>query len=245
MEFLRFGSSIPGSYWGCCACCIIQNFKFDPDEKASIQLVNGDAGCALGDKFAGPTYRDIFTQRIRYGTFDSRDMPNHAFMAILTEEQLKGTYGKAWLAILKDHGFEFIRSVSNSVYTGNNVASNHTKSRGTNKNYIFMMVRNIGTSGDGNAFTPPKEWLALPKVMDEAWEYLSDWVRLNLSSNQFNAHKYVWDKVGPAKFYKESELEAMGVPVTYAGLRSPNPQQLKQHRKTNNSSGAFIAKAAG
>ena len=36
----------------------------------------------------GPTYRDIFWQRIRFGTFDKRDMPNHAFLAILTENQL-------------------------------------------------------------------------------------------------------------------------------------------------------------
>ena len=50
MEFLRFGSSIPGGYWGCCACCIIQNFKFDPKAKASIQLVSGDSG-TLSQRF--------------------------------------------------------------------------------------------------------------------------------------------------------------------------------------------------
>lgn len=243
MEFLRFGSSIPGSYWGCCACDIIQNFKFDPDEKSSIQLVSGDGGGALGT-FAGPTYKDIFTQRLRYGTFDNRDMPNHAFIAILTESQVKSSYGAKWLAILKEHGFEFIRSVSNSVYTGQNVASSYSKDRGSNKNYIFMKVRNIGTAGDGDALTPPPEWTALPKVMEEAWEHINPNTRKTVCESQFNAHKSIWNTVGKPKFYSEKELEDMGVPVVYAGLRSPNPQQLKQHRKTNgNTNGAFISPA--
>ena len=43
MEFLRFGSSIPGSYWGCCAFDIIQNFgAYDPDDPLSIEMVDGE-----------------------------------------------------------------------------------------------------------------------------------------------------------------------------------------------------------
>lgn len=166
MEFNRFGSTIPGSYWGCCACDIIQNFKVDPDAKASIELVSGDGGGSLG-LYAGPTYRDIFWQRIRFGTFDKRDMPNHAFIAILTDGQLAGGVGVKWLAILKEAGFEFIRSVSNSVYQGESIGG--APSNGS-LNHIFMLVRNIGAGAAKDQFTPPAAWTNLPKVVYEAWE---------------------------------------------------------------------------
>lgn len=172
MEFNRFGSTIPGSYWGCCACDIIQNFKVDPDEKASIELVSGDGGGSLG-KYAGPTYRDIFWQRIRFGTFDSRDMPNHAFIAILTDSQMSGGVGAKWLAILKEAGFEYIRSVSNSVYQGASLLGNAAPSDGS-RNNIFMLVRNIGIGSIKDQFTPPKAWTDLPnKGMPEVWQYLA------------------------------------------------------------------------
>jgi hypothetical protein len=129
VEFLRFGSSIPGSYWGCCACCIIQNFTVEPDGPASIELVEGDGGTPLG-RFAGKTYHEVFRQRLRYGTFSAKDMPNHAFIAILSKTQLGSAIGKKWLAILKAEGFEFLRTVNNSVW---NV-----------ENYIFILVRNVG-----------------------------------------------------------------------------------------------------
>lgn len=228
MEFLRFGSSIPGSYWGCCACCIIQNFKVDPDEKASIQLVSGDGGGAIGT-FAGPTYRDIFKQRLRIGTFDSRDMPNHAFIAILTESQITGGVGKKWLEILKEHGFEFVRSVSNSVYTGQNL-ENYTEDRGSNKNYIFMLVRNIGDRGDGDCFTPPEQWTKLPKVVDEAWTYISAQDRKNLAKDQHTVHTKIWNDIGKPQFFSEDALENMGVPITYAGVRNKYPQESKTSR---------------
>src|SRR3546814_3229716 len=118
MEFLRFGSSIPGSYWGCCAVDIIQDFKQPPDGKASIQVVDGDGGNPLRGKFFGPTWKDIFLQRLRIGTFADRNMPNHGFLAILTDWQIKSKPGSDWLKILKEQGFEFIRTVDNSVYSG-------------------------------------------------------------------------------------------------------------------------------
>lgn len=228
MEFLRFGSSIPGSYWGCCACDIIQKFKVDPDEKASIELVSGDGGGSLG-KFAGKTYKEIFESRLRFGTFDTRDMPNHAFIAILTENQIRGGVGAKWLKILKENGFEFVRSVSNSVYTLQNL-SDYSKNRGTNKNYIFMKVRNIGKRGDGDPFTPPAEWTTLPKVVDESWEYISHDDRLKLAQEQHKAHKNVWARLGEAKLYSEAELEKEGIPITYAGVRNKYPQESKNSR---------------
>lgn len=233
MEFLRFGSSIPGSYWGCCAMDIIQDFKQDPDDKASIQLVSGDGGGPILNSnsealFAGPTYKDIFLQRIRYGTFSNRDMPNHGFIAILTEWQVQSALGMKWLKILRECGFEFLRSVSNSVYTGSSVASTPHTSAGSKLNHVFVLFRNIGTGGPADPFTPPKEWSSLPVVVDEAWHRITD--SKELAKNMFDAHKKSWDAIGPAKFLTEKQVVAAGAPVTLAGLRSEFPQELKNTR---------------
>jgi hypothetical protein len=229
MEFLRFGSSIPGSYWGCCAVCIIQNFKFDPDEKASIQLVSGDGGGPITQNgsslFAGPTYRDIFWQRIRTGTFDQRDMPNHAFLAVLTDWQVKSSVGGKWLAILKEAGFEFIRSVANSVYTGSGLAV--PQGEGRKLNYIFGLFRNIGAGAPENPFLPPVEWDALPSVKLQAVTELP----LSLAKAQWEADTAIWERIGPPKFLTEKEVTAAGAPVILAGLRSKFPQQSKQERE--------------
>ena len=233
MEFLRFGSSIPGSYWGCCAVDIIQNFKFDPDTPASIQIVSGDSSTPIMRNgkglFAGKTYREIFLSRLNFGTFSSSPMPNHAFIAVLTENQISSGYGKKWLKILKENGFEFIRSVSNSVYTGGALAE-YTPSRGGNKNYIFMLVRNIGVNGDGDSLTPPQEWLDLPKVLTEAWEVTAPTTRLAVAKEQHAVHTQIWNRNGPPVFYTEDELNAAGVPVVMAGLRSEYPQESKELR---------------
>lgn len=238
MEFLRFGSSIPGSYWGCCACCIIQDFKVDPDEPASIQLVSGDGGGPImkGREmlFAGPTWRDIFNQRIRSGTFDSRDMPNHAFFAILTEWQIKSRVGNKWMVILKEAGFEFVRSVANSVSTGQTIAD-ELEGEGESLNYIFGLFRNIGRFGASDPFTPPAAWQDLPSVKTEAWRALSDpqfadVSPSDLAQKQFAEDKVIWGRIGPPKFMTESEVVAAGAPVILAGLRGANPQEPKATR---------------
>lgn len=244
MEFLRFGSSIPGSYWGCCAVDIIQNFQKDPDDKASIQLVSGDGGGPITEGgealFAGPTYRDIFWQRLRVGTFDKTDMPNHAFLAILTENQIGGSVGKKWLAILKEAGFEFIRSVSNSVYGGKKVAE-ALSGPGFHLNHIFGLFRNIGSGGSQNPFIPPQAWRDLPSVKPEAWEYLSLCDGLGLAARQFAEDKAIWEKTGPASFLRESDLLPIGVPITLAGLRSLNPQESKEGREARNPKKASLS----
>ena len=239
VEFLRFGSSIPGTYWGCCAVDIIQNFNFDPDMKSSIQLVDGDGGSPItpGGKqaFVGPTYLDIFKARLRFGTFDSRDMPNHAFLAIITDGQLQGAYGKKWLAILKEHGFEFIRTQCNSVYTGQAVSNNPPTGVGSARNYIFGLFRNIGAEGSVDPFTPPKEWTNLPSVKPEAWQAVSDVQFADtgpmlLAKEQFEADKKIWNALGKAKLMTEEEVVAAGAPVILAGKRSQFPQQEKSQR---------------
>jgi len=215
MEFLRFGSSIPGSYWGCCAVCIIQNFKVDPDAKASIELVSGDGGNPVTDSnrnvlFAGPTWKDIFLQRLRYGTFGKSDMPNHGFLAVLTEHQVRSNPGKKWMAILKEQGFEFIRAVDNSVYTGEGLHTPKSK-RSSHPNYIFGLFRNVGAGAIDDPFAPPKEWAELPEA----------------EGTEASRYKALPKGV----FMTREQLEKDGVPVWLAGRRSDKPQQLSGHRK--------------
>lgn len=230
MEFLRFGSSIPGSYWGCCACCIIQNFKVDPDAKASIQLVSGDGGGAIGDQFAGPTYKDIFWQRLRIGTFSNSDMPNHAFMAILTEWQINSSIGKKWLAILKEAGFEFVRTVNNSVYSGPNLGNPTAKSQ-NNDNHIFMLVRNIGKGALKDPYTPPKAWTDMEQVVPEAWQGVPEDQRVAMAKDVHKIQKEIWNKIGKPKFLTAAQVREAGAPVILAGKRSKYPQQSEDSRK--------------
>lgn len=227
MEFLRFGSSIPGNYWGCCAVCIIQNFKFDPDAKASIELVVGDGGGTTG-KFAGPTYRDIFQQRIRIGTFHTEDMPNHGFLAVMTEEQLSSIHGLAWLKILKESGFEFLRTVDNSVYTGSNLEGSECS---PHPNHVFGMFRNITNNRIKNPLMPPKIWKDLPSVVPEAWELIPARSVTPFIKLQSDAQIEIWKKNSPTKLLTKQEVLAAGAEVTLAGIRSPDKQELESVRK--------------
>jgi hypothetical protein len=241
VEFIRFGSSIPGAYWGCCAADIIQCFRSDPDEKASIQLVDGDGASPLTfyngsgnyqQAFAGPTNKDIFLSRLRIGTFGIEDMPNHAFFAIITEDQVQSSYGKKWLAILKETGFEFVRTVSNSVYEGQELADLSQLDEdedGGSLNYIFMLVRNIGSGNVPDPYTPPQEWMDLPLTVPEAWTRLHDTVGLSKESHA--AQTKIWNDIGPAKFLTEAEVVAAGAPVILAAKRTENPQEIKSDRE--------------
>lgn len=235
MEFLRLGSSIPGSYWGCCAVCVIQNFQHDPSSKAGIQLVSGDNGTALLHKtkdqplFAGPTYEDIFWQRLRIGTFSQAEMPNHAFLAVLTGHQLNSATGKKWLKILAEAGFEFIRTIQNSVYTGNSVADEEElakSSQGGRPNYLFGLFRNIGGGFTSDPFTPPKEWLDLNPV--------ESCTRV-LSKEEATQHRLdqlkVWKDHEPKPLLTEEELGLEDREIHLAGVRSLYPQQPKTTRK--------------
>ena len=217
MEFLRFGSSIPGSYWGCCAVDIIQNFKVDPDQKASIQCVSGDSGTALskdGKGFFGKTYREIFWSRLKIGTFSDREMPNHAFFAVLTESQINSGYGAKWLKILHEAGFEFIRTVDNSVYTGSTLLSDPNKPEGySHPNHIFGLFRNVGMGAIKDPFKKPAAWEAL--------------------GENTKTQREIYDSI-EVKWFNETELTKEGVPVVLAGLRSTNPQEPKTTRDERN-----------
>jgi hypothetical protein len=216
MECLRFGSSIPGGYWGCCAADIIQNCKVDPDAKASISLVDGDGGVFM-QKFLGMTYREIFLSRLRIGSFSTKDMPNHAFFVMLERNQISSGFGQKWLAILKEHGFEFIRTVNNSVWNKDN--------------YVFALFRNNGPNAVADQFTPPPGWTELPSVKKETWELIPPSERKQLTKDQAAVDQTIWDKIGPAKLYSQQELEKAGVPVTLAAIRTSFPPQGPTSRR--------------
>lgn len=181
--------------------------------------------------FAGPTYRDIFKQRIRIGTFHNGDMPNHAFFAVLTESQVSGGVGKKWLKILKEEGFEFLRTQDNSVYTGAGL----TGSTSPHPNHIFALFRNISGSRIKDPFTPPKAWTDLPKVIPEAWEDIAPASRKVLAKTQAEIHKEHWKANSPTKLLTEKEIVAAGAPVTLAGLRLPGAApETKQARDARN-----------
>lgn len=210
MEFLRYGSRIPGTNIGCCGWDIIQDFKQDPDEKAAVQLVSGDNGAAIKDwskkdapsKYIGKTWREIFNARMRIGTFDARDMPNHGFLAILTGNQLETETGKKWLAILKAHGFKFMGAIQNSVYSYS--VKGH-------ECYLFALFRNVGDKALADPFKPPKEWTDLPEPEG------TDLDR--------------WNALPPLAFCYEEDLHKEGIPVWSAGQQGKQPKKVTPQTK--------------
>jgi hypothetical protein len=258
MEFLRYGSRIPGAYkWGCCAVCIIQNFKEEPDKPASIEVVSGDSGMPIrtGNEsaFLGPTHRDIFNQRLRIGTFSGDDMPNHVFLAVLTADQLQTSVGLAWLKIRKEAGFEFIRATDNSVYTGQmlyrEVMDMDEETRyeegikeNSHINYIFGLFRNIGNGRVEDPFQPPKAWTDLSPTFQEVKPVNAS----QLEQERYEYHLSQWDKIGPVKFMKRDEVIAAGAPVVLAGLFSDYPQETEdaRNKKTASKSKAGLSAQA-
>ena len=241
MEFLRFGSSIPGSYWGCCAVDIIQNFsQGHPDDKASIEVVCGDGGQPIGDYFLGKTNREIFEARLRIGTFSDTDLPNHAFLCVLTASQISYGNGAAWLKVLKENGFEFIRAVDNSVYSGEDIADSEfyePSEYDSSPNYLFGLFRNIGVGKVANPFQPPSAWTELsggvPEWHKNGYYNECDWIETCelFQKSRDELHLKRWNEIGPVKFYNKEELKAEGVPITLAGRRSEFPQESEAARE--------------
>lgn len=242
MEFLRFGSSIPGAYFGCCAVDIIQQMNCNPDAKASIQVVDGDSGSPIQNDnheniYLGKTNREVFLSRLRIGTFADSDMPNHGFLVVLTADQIRNQYGKKWLAILKEQGFEFIRCIDNSVYTGEGLApEKHTN---PHKNYIFGLFRNVGAGTVEDQFTPPKEWTDLPSVVPEAWQQISD--PRKLTTEIFDAQLPLYNALTSATFYTAKELTDAGVTPMLAGVRSDKPPRPLETKKEPSAPAPFSA----
>lgn len=168
IEFMRFGGRVGGQGTGCCAFDIIQGFSTNPEAEAYAPLTHGDELtpiCEKGEQlYLGRTNKEVFEGYLRIGTFDQTEMPNHGFLAILSEGQLSGVYGKQWLKILKDNGFEFIRAVDNSVYsgTGPDLPPEGTTADYPSIVYLFGLFRNIGRGALKDPFKAPKAWEDLP-----------------------------------------------------------------------------------
>jgi hypothetical protein len=254
MEFLRFGSSIPGAFMsgggGCCAAEIIQDFRQDPNELASIEMVSGDGGEPLGDQFLGKTWKEIFEARMKVGTFYDEAMPNHAFLAILTESQIWGGYGLEWLKILKENGFEFIRAFDNSVYSTSSLAEDCIEEGEeedwieSHPNYLFGCFRNIGGGRLADPFQPPRQWLEIGGGVMETSECLDATSRACLQQSRDGVHTAQWRRIGEVPFYSRSQLEADGVPIWLAGTRSQDRQEPAQIREERHKSQGVKSKAA-
>lgn len=184
IECLRFAAERGGEGIGCCAIDLFQGFVNNPDGKAAVRLNHGDTGSPLTvykdgkavEAWLGPTNREIFLQYLRIGTFDTREMPNRMFLAAMTDEQLESDYGREWMRILKDNGFQFIAKVDNSVYSGQDVGEPfdgeptycdcgcgmRMGGEEAHPVYLFGLFRDIGTTRVGDPFKAPQFWEDLP-----------------------------------------------------------------------------------
>lgn len=175
IECVRFAAQRPALGIGCCAIDIFQGFVNDPDAKAVVTLTHGDSGSTLmkerrAAKF-GPTNRDVFEGYLRIGTFSLNESPDRIFLAAITAQQIASDIGKKWLAILREHGFEFVRAVNNSVYNGTSGVPSDLSSppkMASHPVYLFGLFRNISNARIPDPFAPPPEWTALPEPPADA-----------------------------------------------------------------------------
>ena len=195
----------------------------------------GDGGQPIGGYFLGKTYREIFEARLRIGTFSDTDLPNHAFLCVMTASQISYGNGAAWLKVLKENGFEFIRAVDNSVYSGEGLAGTEFYEEDdyydSSPNYLFGLFRNIGVGKIANPFQPPRAWLELEGGVGEVYGYLSDKDMAKLQDSRDELHLKRWNEIGSVRFYSKDELKDAGVPITLAGRRSQFPQELEHIRE--------------
>lgn len=176
IECLRFGSRKGGKGMGCCAVDIIQNFNHAPDAEVPdgfVPIYHGDSGVPLIDYSTGaplgfgPTNLDVFLGFLGTGTFNAGKKADKTFIAVMTAAQVSSPTGRKWLKILKEHGFEFIRAVNNSVYGGDGglaVDADMKPAGAPHLNYIFGLFRNITNNQVPDPFAPPEEWAKLPEV---------------------------------------------------------------------------------
>lgn len=225
MEFLRFGSSIPGAYWGCCAMDIIQNMKVDPDTKQSIGLINGDSGHLITEHgeplYIGLTYGDIFRSRMIIDSMSTSHHPDHAFLCTMTSSQINTGVGAKWLKILAEEGFEFVATVDNSVYSGDIVIDSvDYEGVSSHENYLFACFRNIGTGSVDDPRLAPSAWRKL-KTVDAP--VLTPERRKEINTAQREWHMKRWhENLAKHKTYTLQQLYAHGLTDEY--IRVPGTQ---------------------
>jgi len=166
IECVRFGQvKTRHTTWGCCAVDLLQNFSVDPNEEVLVPLFQGDSGTPSMNngqhRALGPTNKEAFEQFLRIGSHNAADKPNRLFLVVITDSQLTQSNGKAWLAILKENGFQFQCSVDNSVYTGSARMKEGVKPKPPHLVHLFYLLRHAGAHRPDDPFAPPAEWLEL------------------------------------------------------------------------------------
>ena len=161
IECLRLGARRGGEGIGCCAVDVFQGFSNDPyDDRPPIPMLEGDsrhpiiAGYPdMRQRTIVGTNEEVFLTYLKIGTMSSAPVEDHAFIAVITGEQIRSSTGKKWLKILKREGFEWAGCTSNSVYSE------------YHPNHIFMMIRSTGEYMDEDEILqlkkPPSAWLEL------------------------------------------------------------------------------------
>lgn len=98
-----------------------------------------------------------------------KQYPGHMYSCVLTETQLKQTK-YAWLPILKENGFEFVRRWTNSVHG--------------DREYLYLFVLCTDEKGrcKGDFTQPPKGWAGLPEAQAE--EKPSTFQRLKVAASK-------------------------------------------------------------
>jgi hypothetical protein len=105
--------------------------------------------------YVSGTNEEVFLSYLVHGTFTEEPVQDHAFLAIITDEQLNSDEGQEWMRILKREGFEWVGSTSNSVYSE------------YHPNHIFLLIRTTGEYVDEaekeRLKRPPEGWETLPE----------------------------------------------------------------------------------
>jgi len=167
IECLRFGARRGGSGIGCCAVDVFQGFSNSPSAHCPpIPFFNGDSWCPemhynekgeLSQLYLTGTNEEVFLSYLTHGSFTKHSVDDHAFIAILTEEQCAEKEGRAWLRILKREGFKYVDTVNNGVYSE------------FHPNHIFMLVRNTHenlSETELETLGPPEYWLSLEEAKE-------------------------------------------------------------------------------
>lgn len=160
IECLRLGARRGGIGIGCCAIDVFQGFSNHPDAACPpIPFFEGDSWTPHMDCNTNKqlhmkgTNAEVFRAYLAHGSFTPYPEQDHAFIAVLTEEQIHNSIGRSWLKILKEEGFEWMGAVSNSVYSE------------YHPNHIFILIRNTRDYMDDEELEmlkkPPQAWTEL------------------------------------------------------------------------------------
>jgi hypothetical protein len=149
----------------CCGASIITDFSIDPGDAQEYEMEQQDTQWgpvmkpkldANGDRIPKATYGDQFVASLNGAmgrTLSNRGLyanyyKDHGVFAILSGKQIASKHGKNWLKILKQAGFEHVRSWNNTVH-------------GESPNHLFMLCKHTSSVDVPEPTTPPKEWVAL------------------------------------------------------------------------------------